>query len=161
MSDDGHPRRGPVAPADLLLVFAESFARGQVTDLRHAFATNAAGAGLRDQRLDDFVLAVNELITNAVRHGGGQGEVRLWLTGATLVCEVSDGGAGIRADRLANHERPAPDTAGGWGLWLADQLSDSMVVTTGPAGTTVRITTAVDPTVTLAADPAHSGERGE
>ncbi|GIF72766.1 hypothetical protein Asi02nite_22840 [Asanoa siamensis] len=144
MTDDGHHRPEAVAPATGSLLLAETFSRGQVTDLRHSFAGCAEAAGLRDQRLDDFVLAVNELITNAVRHGGGAGQLRLWRAGATLVCEVSDGGAGIGAERLANHERPAPDTAGGWGLWLADQLSDSMAVATGPAGTTVRITTSLD-----------------
>ncbi|GIF64531.1 hypothetical protein Ais01nite_25660 [Asanoa ishikariensis] len=141
MTDDGHHRPDAVVPAAGQQLLAERFARGQVTDLRHALAACAEAAGLRDQRLDDFVLAVNELITNAVRHGGGAGVLRLWRAGGTLVCEVSDGGAGIGAERLANHERPAPDVAGGWGLWLAGQLSDSMQVATGPAGTTVRIST--------------------
>jgi len=144
MTDDGH-HRPPVVPADdRRPLFAERFARGQVTELRHAFAASVAAAGLSDQRLEDFVLAVNELITNAVRHGGGHGEVRLWRAAGTLVCEVSDDGGGIAQERLALHERPAPDTAGGWGLWLAEQLSDSMVVATGPTGTTVRISTALD-----------------
>ncbi|MEV0717428.1 ATP-binding protein [Asanoa sp. NPDC050611] len=141
MTDDGHLRPEAVVPSSGPPLLAETFARGQVTGLRHAFAACVAAAGLRDQRLDDFVLAVNELITNAVRHGGGAGRLRLWRNGVTLVCEVSDGGGGIGVERLANHDRPAPDTAGGWGLWLAEQLSDSMVVTSGPAGTTVQITT--------------------
>ncbi|GAA1841182.1 ATP-binding protein [Asanoa iriomotensis] len=160
MTDDGHLRPEAVAPAAGPPLLVETFARGQVTDLRHSFAACAEAAGLRDQRLDDFVLAVNELITNAVRHGGGAGRLRLWRVGATLVCEVSDGGGGIGAERLASNERPTPDTAGGWGLWLAGQLSDSMVVTSGPAGTTVEITTALDGAGRVA-DPAGAGERAE
>jgi serine/threonine-protein kinase RsbW len=160
MTDDGHHRPEAVVPATGSLLFAKAFARGQVTDLRHAFAGCAAAAGLRDQRLDDFVLAVNELITNAVRHGGGAGRVLLWRAGAMLVCEISDGGSGIADDRLDFRERPAPDTAGGWGLWLADQLSDSMVVATGPDGTTVRITTSLNGAGHLA-DPAGATECAE
>ncbi|MDG4823025.1 ATP-binding protein [Asanoa sp. WMMD1127] len=143
MTDDGHPRPEAVVSATGRLLLAETFARGEVTGLRHALSACAESAGLREQRLDDFVLAVNELITNAVRHGGGAGQLRLWHAGAALVCEVSDGGGGIGAQRLDNHQRPSPSTAGGWGLWLAEQLSDTMEVTTGPTGTTVRITTAL------------------
>jgi serine/threonine-protein kinase RsbW len=160
MTDDGHHTPDAVVPTAELTLLAETFSRGQVTNLRHALTSCAEAAGLRDQRLDDFVLAVNELITNAVRHGGGAGELRLWRAGHAWVCEVSDGGAGIRSDRLDNHERPAPDTAGGWGLWLAGQLSDSMKVATGPAGTMVRISTALDGN-SRRAEAAGTGERVE
>jgi serine/threonine-protein kinase RsbW len=143
MSDAVPPAPRSVIPVDATPLLTDGFDRGQVTELRHSFASCAEAAGLVGQRLDDFVLAVNELITNAVRHGGGTGELSLWLADDMLVCEVSDDGGGIGAERLSRHDRPAPDTAGGWGLWLADQLSDEMVVMTGPAGTTVRISTSV------------------
>jgi serine/threonine-protein kinase RsbW len=120
-------------------LLAERFDRHRVTGLRHALASCVERAGLAGQRLDDFVLAVNELITNAVRHGGGVGELTLWRTSDMVLCEVSDGGGGIGRERVANHNRPLPDTAGGWGLWLAEQLSDTMQVRTGPSGTTVRV----------------------
>ncbi|MEV4617835.1 ATP-binding protein [Asanoa sp. NPDC049573] len=160
MTEDGHHTPDAGVPTTELALLAETFSRGQVTDLRHSLTACASAAGLRDQRLDDFVLAVNELITNAVRHGGGAGRLLLWRADHTLVCEVSDGGAGIGPDQLANHERPAPDTAGGWGLWLAGQLSDSMKVATGPAGTTVRISTALDGN-SRRAEAAGTGERVE
>ncbi|SCG33998.1 Anti-sigma regulatory factor (Ser/Thr protein kinase) [Micromonospora halophytica] len=113
-----------------------------MTELRHSVTSCAHAAGLDGQRLDDFVLAVNELITNAVRHGGGQGWLRLWWRSGELVCEVADHGRGISAQRLGDRSRPAADTAGGWGLWLARELSDAMEVETSAAGTTVRISTA-------------------
>jgi serine/threonine-protein kinase RsbW len=143
MSDAVPPAPHTVIPVDATPLLADGFDRGRVTGLRHSFADCAKRAGLAGQRLDDFVLAVNELITNAVRHGGGTGELSLWSVDGMLVCEVCDVGTGIRADRLGNRDRPTPDTAGGWGLWLADQLSDEMVVMTGPAGTTVRISTSL------------------
>ncbi|MEU4568047.1 ATP-binding protein [Micromonospora sp. NPDC023956] len=138
-------RRTPrtVVPIERSLLIAEAFDQAQVTELRHSVTSCAHATGLAGQRLDDFVLAVNELITNAVRHGGGRGWLRLWRDGNSVLCEVSDHGQGISAQRLHDRRRPAPDTAGGWGLWLARELSDSMQVETGPAGTTVRISTAL------------------
>jgi serine/threonine-protein kinase RsbW len=89
------------------------------------------------------VLAVNELLTNAVRHGGGKGRLLLWRRGDEVICEVSDHGEGFDGRRLSTGARPAADTPGGWGLWLADRLSDRMEVQTGPGGTTVRISAAL------------------
>jgi serine/threonine-protein kinase RsbW len=149
MTDAGSQRPRTVVPIDVSPLLAERFDRSQVTGLRHSLASCVEAAGLKGQRLDDFVLAVNELITNAVRHGGGAGQVRLWVTSDMVLCEVSDGGGGIGADRLANHDRPAPDTAGGWGLWLAEQLSDTMSVTSGAAGTVVRIGAMLDPSAAV------------
>ncbi|MET7469724.1 ATP-binding protein [Micromonospora sp. NPDC005686] len=137
------PAPRTVVPIEPSLLLATAFDQAQVTGLRHAVSSHAHGAGLSGQRLDDFVLAVNELITNAVRHGGGQGWLRLWQRGDDLVCEVADHGPGISERRLRDRDRPAPDTAGGWGLWLARELSDSMEVDSGDAGTVVRITAAL------------------
>lgn len=111
--------------------------------LRHAIASCARGAGLGGDRLDDFVVAVNELLTNAVRHGGGLGRVALWHQDGEVVCEVSDSGAGIAGPRPARVARPATDQPGGWGLWLAEELTDSFQLTTGSGGTTVRVSSAV------------------
>ncbi|MCX4470176.1 Histidine kinase-, DNA gyrase B-, and HSP90-like ATPase [Micromonospora sp. MW-13] len=137
------PAPRTVVPIDTSLLIAEAFDQAQVTELRHSVASCAHASGLDGQRLDDFVLAINELITNAVRHGGGRGWLRLWQQPGRLVCEVADNGRGISARRLDDRDRPAPDTAGGWGLWLARELSDAMEVETGAAGTTVRITAAI------------------
>ncbi|MFG3707348.1 ATP-binding protein [Micromonospora sp. NPDC047670] len=143
MTNAESPAPRTVVPIEPSLLIAEAFDQAQVTELRHSVTSCAHASGLTGQRLDDFVLAVNELITNAVRHGGGRGWLRLWRQSGQLVCEVSDHGGGISAQRLGDRSRPAPDTAGGWGLWLARELSDTMQVDTGAAGTTVRISTAV------------------
>lgn len=138
------PTPRTVVPIEPSLLIAEAFDQAQVTELRHSVSSCAHSAGLTGQRLDDFVLAVNELITNAVRHGGGQGWLRLWRRPGQLVCEVSDHGNGMSEQQLDDRSRPAPDTAGGWGLWLARELSDAMQVESGTAGTTVRISAAAD-----------------
>jgi serine/threonine-protein kinase RsbW len=107
--------------------------------LRHAVASCAAEAGLSGDRLDDFVVAVNELLTNAVRHGGGLGRVALWRSDGSVVCEVSDSGDGLPASRPDRSVRPSADQPGGWGLWLAEELTDAFEVHTGDGGTTVRV----------------------
>jgi serine/threonine-protein kinase RsbW len=112
-----------------------------VTELRHAVASCAGRAGLTGQRLDDFVVAVNELLTNAVRHGGGSGHVTLRHEPGAVVCEVTDHGGGMPAGWTPRTGRPAPDEPGGWGLWLADELTDSIDVTSDGTGTVVRIST--------------------
>jgi serine/threonine-protein kinase RsbW len=106
---------------------------------------------LGGDRLDDFVVAVNELLTNAVRHGGGTGRVSVSRADGAVVCEVSDSGTGLdepAADRAARPAadraaRPTADQPGGWGLWLAEELTDTFRLTTGAAGTTVRVSSSI------------------
>ncbi|MCG5467843.1 ATP-binding protein [Micromonospora sp. LAH09] len=136
---DPHAPR-TVVPIEPALLIADAFDQAQVTEIRHSVTSCAHACGLTGQRLDDFVLAINELITNAVRHGGGRGWLRLWHESDLLVCEVADHGHGISPQRLGDRSRPAPDTAGGWGLWLARELTDAMEVVSTAAGTTVRVT---------------------
>lgn len=102
----------------------------------------AGAAGLSGDRLEDFVVAVNELMTNAVRHGGGSGLVTVWRADCAVFCEVSDLGAG-RTRPPATPSRPAAGTAGGWGLYLAGALTDTLRVETGAEGTTVRVSTRI------------------
>ena len=73
------------------------------------------------ERMRDVRLLVSELVTNAVRHAGGEA-VRLVvaLTGSLLRIEVHDPGRGFEL-------RPPPDEplrASGWGLVLVDELAD-------------------------------------
>jgi serine/threonine-protein kinase RsbW len=112
-----------------------------VTTLRHAVASCAAAAGLDGDRLEDFVIAVNELLTNAVRHGGGAGQVRLSRDSAAVVCEVTDRGPGLAVLPPDKPNRPTANEPGGWGLWLAGELTDTLDLKTGADGTTVCIST--------------------
>jgi anti-sigma regulatory factor (Ser/Thr protein kinase) len=123
------------------LLLSETFDHSRITPLRHAVASAAEAAGLAGDRLDDFVVAVNELLTNAVRHGGGAGLVELWRAEGSVVCEVTDRGDGLDASGLP--ALPAPDVPGGRGLWLAGELTDELAIKTGERGTTVRIASQV------------------
>jgi anti-sigma regulatory factor (Ser/Thr protein kinase) len=69
-------------------------------------------------------LLASELVTNSVRHGGsGDGAAigfEVVLSPSTLRVEVSDRGPGFEPVP----RRPAPDAAGGRGLYLVDTLAD-------------------------------------
>lgn len=129
-------------PAGEPLISAR-FDRGQITALRRAVGRCAAAHGLTGSRLDGFVLAVSEIVTNAVAHGGGRGRLRLWQVDAALTCEVVDGGPGLPEEYVRGSRRPPATALHGRGLWLARQLCDLVSVAAGPHGTTVRLVTAL------------------
>jgi len=124
------------APDGTKPILVQAFDRMGITTLRHAVRRIAAQAGLHGQRLDDFVLAVNEIVTNAVMHGGGAGRLRLWRDGRDVCCEVSDRGPGLPAGGHAG-QLPHSSQPRGRGVWLAHRLCDSVETATGPTGTTV------------------------
>jgi anti-sigma regulatory factor (Ser/Thr protein kinase) len=110
-----------------------------IATVRHAVTEFAAWNGLPERQRADFVLAVNELVTNAVQHGGGSGDVRLWRTRSALWCEVTDHGPGLPAHRRDGYRLPPANAPGGRGLWLVHRLCDEVTIATGVRGTTVRV----------------------
>ena len=126
------------ASAGLLLLSTE-FDGSTFSTVRHEVREMASRSRLSDDDLDDFVIAVNEIMTNVVRHGGGSGRLRLWRDGV-LLCQVADHGHGFDpAPHLERERRPRPTPTGGMGLWLAQQTSDKLTINTGPSGTTINI----------------------
>jgi anti-sigma regulatory factor (Ser/Thr protein kinase) len=95
-------------------------------------------AGLPPDRLGDLVLVVGELTANTLAHSGGPGVLRLWVSCGAVVCQVDD--RGQITDPQAGTRRPDPaDDGGGRGLWVIRQLCDRVKISTGPAGTSVRV----------------------
>ncbi|WP_079277730.1 sensor histidine kinase [Streptomyces sp. CB03234] len=102
-----------------------------------SFATHHAETlGLSAERRDDLALAVSELTTNSVIHGGGTGTLRLWAEDGQVVCEVQD--RGRLTDPLAGRRPAEPGQLGGRGLLLVNYLADLVRLHTAPGGTTVR-----------------------
>ena len=112
------------------------FGSGSLAELRELVGRHAAAAGLDPARAADLVLAVDELATNSLRHGGGRGTLRIWRDDGALVCEVRD--AGRIEDPLVGRARPAVDRDGGRGLWMVNQLCDLVQLRTFPSGAVVR-----------------------
>lgn len=80
---------------------------------------------------DAVLLVVSELVTNAVRHGWGEIELRIDLEGGAVRIEVIDDG---HADVQA--AEPAPLDVGGRGLQLVRELSRRWGAGFDPAGRT-------------------------
>lgn len=123
----------PEPPADALE--AEIRLEG-LCALRRLVAAYAA-VHLASDRADDFVVAVNEIATNAIRHGGGGGVLRLWREPGALICDVRDTGRIVAP--LAGRRRPQPGQIGGYGLWVANQLCDLVQVRAFATGGAVRL----------------------
>jgi anti-sigma regulatory factor (Ser/Thr protein kinase) len=86
-----------------------------------AFARGTVESALRDvprDRMTDILLAVSELVTNAVRHGEGEIEVHIEHLGDRLRLEVVDEG-----DAVPEVRREPAGADGGWGLQLIDAVA--------------------------------------
>ncbi len=118
------------------------------------YAQRAAVAfGLDGDRRHDFVFAVNEAVTNAIRHGRpdehGHIHLSVLIEGDRLMFTVRDYGtfAASAFDRVTSSER-------GRGFALMTRLMDAVQLCAAPGCTTVRLST-------LACEPAHAGERAD
>jgi anti-sigma regulatory factor (Ser/Thr protein kinase) len=135
--DCDRPLEEPTDP--LVLRFAEQ----DLADVRDTAGQWAQRAGLSSRRHTDWLLAVNEATGNSVRHGGGQGILRLWRTADALVAEVRD--RGRLADALVGRRRPDPlSPDGGRGVWMMHQLCDLVEMRTPPSGLIVRMHLTLD-----------------
>ena len=120
LSWDGALPAPAVEPAEMV------FTREDLALVRLFVNEHAKRAGISYDRRSDLVLAVNELATNSMRHGGGRGLVSVWRENGALLCEVAD--RGHIADPLAGRERVPDVRGGGRGLWLVNHLCDLVQV---------------------------------
>jgi anti-sigma regulatory factor (Ser/Thr protein kinase) len=123
-----------VAPPDAITV---SFDRGNLAQVRRVTAASAERAGVAGDRLYDVQIAVNELATNSIVHGGGSGTLRIWSEESHLVFEVHD--AGQLTDPLVGRRPVQADILGGRGVLLVNHLADLVRMYTGDDGTTIRV----------------------
>jgi anti-sigma regulatory factor (Ser/Thr protein kinase) len=126
------PLPTPPAGAELL-----GFDRNGLREVRAVVARHAEAARLPPPRADDLVLAASEVAANSVRHGGGQGVLRVWRAGDSIVCEVRD--RGQIDDALVGRHSPDLEQLDGRGLWIAHQLCDLVQLRSGHGSTVVRL----------------------
>ena len=126
----------PTAPATAAAV-VDVDEPGSLGRARRLLATVAKEAGLAPPRILDLLVAVNELLTNSLRHGGGRGDLRAWTTTGWLVCQVDDHGR--LPGPVTRFSPPPAGATHGRGLWMANQLADLLQVRSVPDGTSVRL----------------------
>jgi anti-sigma regulatory factor (Ser/Thr protein kinase) len=140
MTDNARRRRRPgvnvTASDGESLTLDQAFDGDSLYALRAAVAAHGSQAGLSEGRTRDLVLAVHELAANAVRHGAGQGRLRLWAAHDAVRCEITDEGAPGEAD-AADAARWQAEP--GHGLWLVRRIADSASVQSGASGTVATV----------------------
>lgn len=151
VTDEGHAQRSDVfrgleasgAPFDVPLPQRGTaldripFGPSELASVRNLVAHHADAAGLDAMRAAELVVAVNEVATNSINHGGGRGTLTIWQEASAVICDISDRGHFDKA--LADRERPSETVAAPRGLWLANQLCDLVQIRTLPDGTVVRL----------------------
>lgn len=128
-----------------VLIVERWFQATDLPTLRALVQSQAIHAGATEDQVRALVVVANELATNAVCHGGGEGRLRLWRGLEHVVCEVADSGPGIASAASAGMRRPDRLAASGRGLWLVRQLSDSVEIDAGSGGTSVAARLALRP----------------
>jgi serine/threonine-protein kinase RsbW len=123
-------RPTPPDPIDM------AFRAGDLPLVRRRTASWALRAGMPADTADDFVIAVNEIATNAVRHGSPEATLRLWADGRACLAEIRDqgrwpGAGGSVPRRPAEH--------GGMGLEVARMVCDDLRIQANRSGTAVRL----------------------
>ncbi|MDG4766349.1 ATP-binding protein [Solwaraspora sp. WMMD406] len=101
--------------------------------LRATLSAHAPRLRVSQEETEHLLIVASELATNAIRHGGGTGRLRLWRHGDSLYCEVSDHGPGI-TDQQVGTVPPNQSRTGGRGVWICRQLCSDLTIAHGPSG---------------------------
>lgn len=122
--------------ADPAPMLDQLFDSGSLYSVRAAVEAHVTQAGMPQGRTDDMVIAIHELVSNAVRHGAGAGRLRIWHQGGELRCHIEDDGP--------EHPDGADDAGNvadlwpyqhGHGLWLVRHMADRMSLHSDHQGT--------------------------
>ena len=99
----------------------------------------STGFGLKDRPAYEFVYAVNEAVTNAIKHGHAEPDgtigLRIELVGESIICSVRDRGPFVPPAAF-----PGPNLAeSGRGFAFMSALTDEVQLAIGPGATVVRL----------------------
>lgn len=137
---DREPLPAPPPDADTL-----KLDKADLYWLRAYVSDYARRPALPEDSVQRLLVAVTEVVTNAMRHGEPPIVLRMWpepdAAGGALVCEVADEGRwppGAGYGLLP--PRPAGTAPGSrFGLWAVRLLCATVQIRTGDAGTVVRL----------------------
>lgn len=105
--------------------------------LRRTVLDLARAAGMPPARARQLTVAVNELASNSIEHGGGRAAVSIWTEPGLFVCQVDD--SGVFANPMAGWTPPSPGSSRGRGLHIVHELADLVRIHQRPDGTSIRI----------------------
>ena len=127
-----HPLPGQSIPYDQM-----TFDLARLGEVRRMVAMHGELAGLTAQQVAALQIAVHEVATNTLEHGGGGGELRIWQQPDRVICEIR--GPGHISDWLAGRLMPPEESVRGRGLLVANRLCDLVETHTHPTSTTTRL----------------------
>jgi anti-sigma regulatory factor (Ser/Thr protein kinase) len=120
-----HPRRSlwaePVPPGALAATYSVAADPRAVPDARHFVLRTLAAWGVDADTVDNAILCLSELVTNAMIHTDAGCQVRVVLDGGVLTTTVRDGGSTVVVD--PSNVRVDPLAVHGRGLQLVDAFS--------------------------------------
>ncbi|WP_369137038.1 anti-sigma factor RsbA family regulatory protein [Modestobacter versicolor] len=112
--------------------------------LRHTVGDRLADLGGSPELAEDLHLAIDEMSSNALRHGSRPVQLLLWGSAERVVCRIRDHGPGMDAPFAGYGPAHGADLSrGGMGLWLARQLCDHVDILDEGDGLTVRLVTSL------------------
>lgn len=123
------PLEGSAPVVDLTGVAAPAAARDAAREV-------AMGTRLPAGAADGLVVAVSEVVTNALVHGLPPVRLRVWADADRVLCAVTDAGPG-HDGALAGYRLPRAAPLSGAGLWAARQLVASVRARRDATGFTV------------------------
>ncbi|TQS46525.1 anti-sigma factor RsbA family regulatory protein [Cryptosporangium phraense] len=132
-----HPDRLPV-PAWAATI---EFGAAEIPAVRKTALAWALDAGMVEDEAHEFLIAIYEIASNAVEHGGGRGVGRFWADGDLLFCEVRSA-LPIVDPLIAGYRPPGTAQERGRGLWLARQICERVTIHNN-GGATVQLVRSV------------------
>jgi anti-sigma regulatory factor (Ser/Thr protein kinase) len=105
---------------------------------REALSAELEAADVPEAEAENMIIAADEVLANAHRHGGEPVSVRVGRVGDRFVCDVSDEGPGID-NPLVGFLPPKPGHTEGAGLWVARQLTRQLELVRSSHGASVRL----------------------
>ncbi|MEO3814084.1 ATP-binding protein [Sphaerisporangium sp. B11E5] len=111
-----------------------TFRVGDLPDVRDFAAHQARRAGMSETAIGDYLVAINEVATNAVTHGTAKAWLRVWCDAGDLVVHVHDDGHWILTE-TPGMTAPHDYSTSGMGLWVARRLAKHLTLDTGTTGT--------------------------
>ncbi|GAA5005970.1 ATP-binding protein [Streptomyces siamensis] len=96
--------------------------------------------GVGPDAVTDLLLVVSELVTNAIRHGGGLAGFTATVTDGGILLDVRDNSDVVPTPAHGTGEFPQRHQVSGYGWPLIIQLSRDITIEPGPrGGKTVRV----------------------
>ena len=121
----------------------EFFARAEhLSEVRKLVERLSGKTKLTRAQRTDFLTAVDEAVTNAIRHGSPNGERSLIRVSChalpdSLIVEVRDEGPGFAVGAMPS--MPSPESPAGRGLPMMCALADSVEIASSARGTAITL----------------------